>query len=473
VLDGVPALLATALWVALTVVASAHAVLNKRDVRAAIGWVGVIWMAPVAGAAAYAVFGVNRIRRRAQALRLPRGRPRPTEAFPAPALPAEAEHLSHLVALADGVVRRPLVEGNSVELLPGGEAAYPAMLRAIEAAQRSVTFCTYLFDPGEAGQAFVDALVRARWRGLQVRVLVDAVGARYRWPPAHRALRRAGVPAELFLERLAPAWLPFVNLRNHRKILVADGRIGFTGGMNVRDEFLPGPGRPDPFRDLHARLEGPVVAHLQATFAEDWEFTTGERLDGVAFFPALPPAGPVLARGIPDGPDEDFEALRWVLLGALATARTSVRIVTPYFLPEPALVTALDVAAMRGVEVDVVLPERGNLPLVQWAQTAQLWQVIERGCRVWLSPPPFDHSKAMVVDGVWSLLGSANWDPRSLRLNFELDVECWDADLGRRIEALVADRIARARPVALAELAARPFPVRLRDGVARLFSPYL
>jgi cardiolipin synthase len=365
------------------------------------------------------------------------------------------------------------VEGNSVELLPGGEAAYPAMLRAIEAAQRSVTFCTYLFDPGEAGQAFVDALVRARWRGLQVRVLVDAVGARYRWPPAHRALRRAGVPAELFLERLAPAWLPFVNLRNHRKILVADGRIGFTGGMNVRDEFLPGPGRPDPFRDLHARLEGPVVAHLQATFAEDWEFTTGERLDGVAFFPALPPAGPVLARGIPDGPDEDFEALRWVLLGALATARTSVRIVTPYVLPEPALVTALDVAAMRGVEVDVVLPERGNLPLVQWAQTAQLWQVIERGCRVWLSPPPFDHSKAMVVDGVWSLLGSANWDPRSLRLNFELDVECWDADLGRRIEALVADRIARARPVALAELAARPFPVRLRDGVARLFSPYL
>jgi cardiolipin synthase len=473
VLDGVTSLLVTALWLAVTIVASGHAVMNKRDVRAAIGWVGLIWMAPVAGAAAYAIFGVNRIRRRAQALRVPQGRPRAAGTSPPPDLPEAARHLAPLAALGDGVVRRPLVEGNAVELLPGGEAAYPAMLRAIDAAERSVTFCTYIFDPGQAGQAFLDALARARWRGVQVRVLVDAVGARYGWPPAHRTLRKAGVPVALFMERLAPAFLPFVNLRNHRKILVADGRVGFTGGMNVRDDFLPGPGRPEPFRDLQARLQGPVVAHLQATFAEDWAFTTGERLDGVAFFPALPHAGPVTARGIPDGPDEDFENLRWILLGALATARTSVRIVTPYFLPDPALLTALDVAAMRGVEVDVVLPERGNLPIVQWAQTAQLWQVLDRGCRVWLTPPPFDHTKLMVVDGTWSLLGSANWDPRSLRLNFELDVECYDPELGRRVEALATERIARARAVTLAQLQARPAAVKLRDGVARLFSPYL
>jgi cardiolipin synthase len=270
-----------------------------------------------------------------------------------------------------------------------------------------------------------------------------------------------------------PSWLPFFNLRNHRKILVADGRIGFTGGMNVRDDFLAGPDRPDPFLDLQVRLEGPVVSHLQGAFAEDWSFTTGERLDGVAFFPAIPPAGPVVARGITDGPDEDFETIRWMLLGALATARTSVRIVTPYFLPDPALVTALSIAAMRGVEVDIVIPERGNLRLVQWAQTAQLWQVLARGCRIWLTPPPFDHSKMMTVDGAWSLLGSANWDPRSLRLNFELDVECYDPGLGARVEALVSERLARSRPVTLADVDSRPLPVKLRDGVARLFSPYL
>ncbi len=466
---------ATALAVALSLLASGHVVLHKRDVRSALGWVGLIWLAPIVGALAYVLLGVNRIKRRAIALRLPEVRERSADGSVAGAadLARSARHLETLVRLADAIVRRPLVPGNRIELLPGGANAYPAMLSAIDRAERSVTFSTYIFDPGAVGDAFAEALTRARWRGVQVRVLIDAVGARYRWPPMHRRLRRESVPVALFLERIAPLWLPFMNLRNHRKILVVDGKLGFTGGMNVRDDFMPGPDRPAPFQDLQIRVEGPVVGHLQAAFAEDWLFTTKERLDGVAFFPPLPEVGPVLARGVADGPDEDFETIRWLMLGALAAARSSVRIVTPYFLPDSALVTALNVAAMRGVEVDVVLPERGNLPLVQWAQAAQLWQVLDHGCRVWSSPPPFDHSKMMVVDGAWSLLGSANWDPRSLRLNFELDVEAYDADLAARVEELVAQRIDKARRITLSDVDARPLPVKIRDGVARLFSPYL
>jgi cardiolipin synthase len=464
----------TVLSVAVALAASGHAVLHKRDVRAALGWVGFIWVAPVLGAVVYLLFGVNRIRRRAQALRIPAVHARPADGAPAPApvLPPEASHLAPLVSLANGVVRRPLVGGNAVALLPGGDVAYPAMVAAIDAAERSVTFCTYIFDAGRAGDAFVDALARARARGVAVRVLIDAVGVRYRFPPIHRRLRHAGVTTELFLPRFTPVWLPFMNLRNHRKVLVVDGRVGFTGGMNVRDDFLSRDGSA-PYMDLQARIEGPVVAQLQEVFAEDWLFTTREILEGSAFFPALRPAGDVVARGVADGPDEDFEAVRWVLLGALATARERIRIVTPYFVPDAGLVAAIDVAVMRGVQVDVVLPERGNLPIVQWAQTAQLWQVMERGCRVWLSPPPFDHTKLMVVDGVWSLVGSANWDPRSLRLNFELEVECFDADLAARVEALATERIARARRLTLSDVEARSLPVKLRDGFARLFSPYL
>jgi cardiolipin synthase len=448
-------------------------VLHKRDVRAALGWVTFIWLAPVVGAAAYFVLGVNRIRRRAVALRLPDVRARLPEALrpPPPELPPDVEHLRSLVALGDGVVRRPLQAGNAVALLPGGERAYRAMREAIDAAERSVTLCTYIFDPGEAGHAIAAALSRAHARGASVRVLIDAVGVRYGWPPMHRRLRKEGVTTALFLPRLTPGWLPFVNLRNHRKILVVDGRIGFTGGMNIRDDFLPPPGKG--YVDLQARFEGPVVEHLQTAFAEDWRFTTGETLDGDAFFPPLQAAGSVLARGIPDGPDEDFEAVRWILLGALATARDRVRIVTPYFLPDAGLLTALDVAVMRGIQVDIVLPEHGNLPILQWAQTAQLWQVLARGCRVWLSPGPFDHTKLMVMDGVWTLLGSANWDPRSLRLNFELDVECWDPDLAGRAERLVEERIARGRRLQLEDVDSRALFVKLRDGVARLFSPYL
>ncbi|HET7826967.1 MAG TPA: phospholipase D-like domain-containing protein [Anaeromyxobacter sp.] len=462
-----------ALSIVISLLASGHVVLHKRDVRAALGWVGFIWLAPIVGAVAYLVLGVNRIRRRAAALRLPDVRARVPEALrpPPPRLPPGAEHLGSLVALGDGVVRKPLVAGNAVALLPGGERAYAAMRQAIDGAERSVTLSTYIFDPGEAGFAVADALARAHARGVKVRVLIDAVGVRYGWPPMHRRLRKDGVPTALFLPRFSPGWLPFVNLRNHRKILVADGKIGFTGGMNIRDDFLPPPGKG--YMDLQARLDGPVVEHLQSAFAEDWLFTTGEALEGGAFFPRLQAAGPVLARGIPDGPDEDFETVRWILLGALATARERVRIVTPYFIPDAALVTAIDVAVMRGVHVDVVLPERGNLPMIQWAQDAQLWQVLERGCRIWLSPRPFDHTKLMVVDGAWTLLGSANWDPRSLRLNFELDVECWDPDVGSRAEALVEERMARGRRITLADVDARRMTVKLRDGVARLFSPYL
>ncbi len=466
-------LAASVVSVLVALLAWSHVVLHKRDVRAALGWVGLIAFAPIVGAVAYMIFGVNRIRRRAQALRPPDVRPRPEEQPPAPPVPPGAEHLAPLTRLADSVVRRPLVAGNAVSLLPGGALAYPDMLAAIDAAERSIALCTYIFDPGLVGDAFVEALARAHERGVQVRVLLDAVGVRYRWPPMHRLLRRRGLRTALFLPRLSPAWLPFVNLRNHRKILVVDGRVGFTGGMNIRDTFMPSEKRPAPFVDLQARVEGPVVAHLQSAFAEDWLFTTGESLDGSAFFPPAVAAGPVVARGIPDGPDEDFETIRWVLLGALAAARRRIRIVTPYFLPDQALITALNVAAMRGVDVDVVVPEQGNLPIVQWAQNAQLWQVLVHGCRVWATPRPFDHTKAMTVDGAWSLFGSANWDPRSLRLNFELDVEAFDAGVAAAFDALVDERMAAARPVTLRDVDQRPLPLRLRDGVARLFSPYL
>ena len=165
--------------------------------------------------------------------------------------------------------------------------------------------------------------------------------------------------------------------------------------------------------------------------------------------------------------------MRWALHGAIASARRSVRVVTPYFLPDEPLITALNVAALRGVEVDLVLPDRGNLRVVNWAVRGELWKVLHHGCRVWLTPPPFDHSKIMVVDGAWTLLGSANWDPRSLRLNFELGVECYDRDLAAQIDAFVDARIATARRFDAAVFASQGRLARFRDAAARLLSPYL
>jgi cardiolipin synthase len=213
--------------------------------------------------------------------------------------------------------------------------------------------------------------------------------------------------------------------------------------------------------------------HLMQAFTEDWGFTTREVLQGDLWFPRLPQVGPIVARGVTDGPDGDFERARLVFLGALACAQRNVRIVTPYFVPDSGLISAINVAALRGVLVEIVIPERSNLALVQWASTHQLWQILQRGCRVYLSPPPFDHTKIMLVDGGWSLIGSSNWDARSLRLNWEFVVECYDQDFAARLDELVDKRVANARRIRKEDVDARALPFKLRDGIARLAAPYL
>ncbi|MGE5232336.1 MAG: phospholipase D-like domain-containing protein [Deltaproteobacteria bacterium] len=465
--------------IVIALLVSAHIVLHKHDVRAAIGWTGLVWLSPIVGSVLYGLFGINRIRRQAGMLR--RGRA-PADAGTAelalalarhPMLGADAPPSLEAIATAVGrATGLPLTGGNAVDPLVNGDEAYPAMLAAIDAATSRVWLATYIFDRGRAGSQFVDALGRAVARGVAVRVLVDGVGAHYSHPPILRALKARRIRVARFLPPRIPLFQPYFNLRSHRKLLLLDGDVGFCGGMNIRDGYLLAANPPAPTQDVHFRLQGPVVQQLAQAFAFDWAFTTGEALDGGAP-PAPAPGGDVAARGVPDGPDEDYETLSLVLLAAVSQARESVRIATPYFLPDPPLVDALRIAALRGVRVDIVLPERGNLRLVQWAATAQLGQVVKWGCRVYLSRPPFDHSKIFVVDGAWSLIGSANWDPRSLRLNFEYDVECYSETLAARLEALLDAKIAGGRRITRADLDGRPLAVRLRDGVARLAQPYL
>jgi cardiolipin synthase len=243
--------------------------------------------------------------------------------------------------------------------------------------------------------------------------------------------------------------------------------------MNIRHGNVLADHPPNPVQDLHFRIEGPVLAQLQDAFVNDWAFATGEILDGDSWFPELKGNGQVIARVIADGPDADFEKARWTLLAALAEAQESVQVLTPYFLPDSALVTALNLAALRGVRVDILLPAKNNLPFIHWASRAMWWQVLERDCHIWLTPPPFDHSKLMVVDGHWVLLGSANWDARSLRLNFELNVECYSRELAQNLEAVIARKLHVAQEVKIADVDGRTIPGKLRDSAARLFSPFL
>ena len=467
--------------VALTVTAAGHAVLYKRDSRSALAWVGFVWLVPVLGAVLYFLFAINRVRRRASVLRSSferyRAEPGPLHCSPEDLqhhLPKHTGHLQMLARLVDRVVERtPLLPGNSIQPLINGDEAFPAMLEAIRQAKTSVSLLTYIFDRDDAGLEFARALGDAARRGVEVRVLIDAAGTRYSWPSILHSLRQEGVRYARFLPLFRMGRVLAMNLRTHRKILICDGKLGFTGGVNIRVGNCLKAHPASPVQDLHFQVQGPVVRQMQEAFADDWLFSTGESLPGEKWFPNLEPAGQVFARGVIDGPDEDFEKLRWTLLGALSIARYSVQIVTPYFVPDRAIIAALTIAAMRGVKLDILLPSRNNLPFVHWASRAMWWQVLEHGCRIWLTPPPFDHSKIMLVDGCWACVGSANWDSRSLRLNFEFNLECYDLPLAERLAEIIAAKQAQAHQVTQAEVDGRPWLVRLGDGIARLASPYL
>jgi cardiolipin synthase A/B len=352
--------------------ASVHALLNKRDSRAAVLWLGFIWLMPLLGPILYLSLGVNRISRHAKSLGVRTG------SAVAVRLPAgedeeekqQAAHLQLLARAVERVTRRPLTGGNSIQPLLNGDEAFPAMLQAIETARSTLSLSTYIFDYDPSGRQFAAALVRAVNRGVAVRVLIDDTGARYSWPTIVRELKRGRVPVARFLPAF-PLWhLTTLNLRNHRKVLVADGTVGFTGGINIRHGNVLGERPRHPVQDLHFRLEGPVVTQLQEVFANDWFFCRGETLGGAGWFPEPAEPGNVVARLITDGPDADLDKLRWMLLAALAEAQRTVRIVTPYFLPDTALVAMLNLAALRGVRGDIILPERNNLPFVHWASRA-------------------------------------------------------------------------------------------------------
>ena len=470
-------LLIAALDFVVVCLAVGHVVLNKRDVRAAIGWSGVIFLAPFVGSALYFMFGINRIKRKARRLLgkvvEPSNEPDGLSYDSHLKLGPFEEQFAPLALLGDKVIGRPLHAGNHIELFATTDRCVEAMLAAIERATESISLCTYIFDCDPVGKRFVAALQAACERGVEVRVIVDGVGLRYSWPSIKRWLAAAKIPHATFLPNLIPWRLHYSNMRCHRKIMVLDGRVGFTGGMNIREGLYRNVSPPRPLVDSHFYLEGPIVADLQETFAEDWEFCTSEVLTGKKWFPETPPQGTAMARGIAAGPDLDADMIRLTIAGGIHAARRSVHVVTPYFLPDASLIEALNVADLRGVDVNIVLPRVNNLALVQWASTAQLWQLLSRGVQIWTTPPPFDHSKLMVVDEAWSMFGSANWDPRSLRLNFEFNVECYSIEVAKATTELIRQKIASAQPLTLTDVDSRPLPIKLRDGLARLATPYL
>ncbi len=445
--------------------ASLHALLFKRRPQSAFAWIAVCLTLPLLGALLYYLFGINRVQTRARKLLTRHPEPDcPTEYVGTP-----PPQLQPLARLGSGVSGWPLTAGNRVELLHDAAAIFDAMIAAIERARECVYFSTYIFDGGPLGRRFAAALSAAAERGADVRVLLDGVGEWYSWNRASPLLRGTRVRLARFLPpRLVPPAFS-INLRNHRKILLVDGVEAFTGGINVRDRYLDA----GDLRivDLHFRLSGPVLAQFETVFLRDWQFATGDPSGAARRVPQ--PTGAALCRAVPDGPSAALDRLMVLLTGAIASARRRVAIMTPYFLPPRELISPLQAAALAGIDVAGILPERNNLPYVHRATRHMLWELLERGVQVYYQPPPFVHSKLFYVDDHYAQIGSANFDSRSLRLNFEMNVEVYDRDAVTALATHFEAARAQSRRVTLAEVDGRPLLTRTIDGAAWLFSPYL
>ena len=462
----------------LSLTTAGHALLYKRDSRSALVWTSLNLTLPIVGPFLYWCLGINRISRRARSWHASGRRVSGTSIYPLNdtpqnciLLPAAASHLHDLRVLGDRVVTTPLRDGNQIDILENGDNAYPAMLASIRLAKESINLTSYIFDADGIGTDFVEQLIEAAGRGVAVRIIIDALGEKYSKISPVKAFRGSCVMLERYLPLRQGA---YINLRNHRKLLIVDGREAFTGGMNISGKHLLATTDMDQvLLDIHFSVRGPVVADLQRSFLEDWFFVTGERLDAPFFFPPIYLQGSAVMRCISDGPDKEFRKLEQLIMGALSCAKHTVCIMTPYFIPDRSMISALITASLRGVDVRILLPGTNNIPFVQWASQSLLWELVACGIKVYYQPPPFVHSKIMLIDDVWTLIGSANMDTRSLRLNFELNLTVFDSAFAHKVISHFERASILAHQVSLEKLENRSLLIKLRDSFCHLFAPYL
>ena len=454
-------------WAVNVVGLAGWIVLQKREPAATLSWVFGLAAIPVLGVAIYIVFGPQRIKRH----RLRRARSRVSLARDQ----VEAAGAPELATLAQATSGLPSSTCTDVRLLVDGGATYDALLEAIAGAASHVHLEYYIYAADHSGTALRDALAERARAGVAVRLLLDAVGS-------------AGIPGGFFDPLLQAggelAWFhpmqfgriwqrTWVNLRSHRKIVVVDGRVGFTGGINITDEQNERV-RADAYRDLHVRVEGDAVRGLQVLFVEDWAYATGQRDFISSVVQAMPPRqpGPIVAQVLGSGPDSPWESIHRLNVGAIHAASRRVWLATPYFVPGEAAMMALTSAALGGLDVRVLVPRESDSKLVTWAARSYFDELLAAGVRIYEYGPRMLHTKAMLVDDDMAIVGSANFDSRSFRLNFEVSMVFRDAGVAGELERQLTGEFAYAPRVR----ADRPTPlwsVRLPEALARLLSPLL
>ncbi len=461
-----------ALWIGYVISLSIVIVLQKRPPISSLSWILSLAFLPYVGFLIYFIFGPQRLKRQ----RLRRMRLRAS-------LNAVAEishlknqlngdvpvHAAQQIRLGHATTDFPVSTCHELNLLVDGAQTYETIFSAIRAAKHHVHLEYYIYEPDKIGTALRDVLIEKARAGVQVRLLVDALGAGKLGTKFLAPLREAGAEIAFFHPtrlRMRPVW----NMRTHRKIVVCDGRVGFTGGINITDTEDERT-KPDAYHDTHLHLEGPAVRWLQMIFIEDWLYSTGQTLGGAELVPELM-SGQYAVQIIPSGPDSEWEAIHRTYIAAIERARSRVWLTTPYFVPGEAALLALTSAALRGVDVKLLVPRKGDSAFVTAAARSYYDELLRAGVHVFEFTTRMLHSKTLVVDDDFALIGTANFDNRSFRLNFEVCATAYGAHLNGQLAKQFQRDLASSQ-IVRAKGARAPFRERLFDAVARLASPLL
>jgi cardiolipin synthase len=481
--------LGSVLHVGAVLMVTGHALRRRRSPSATVLWIAVAWSFPAFGALLYLAFGVDRVpdkgllkhtvnqsllHERALAGPLAYGQMLQEQAVEV----SDPGILQDFNRALDTVIPdHPLLGGNRVDVLVTGDEAFPQVFDAIENAKHHIHIMSFIINNDSHGRRLMKLLVRKAKDGVQVRLMYDRFGSTHGvLSGLFRRARKVPGFKVVGWTQANPLKRQFqINLRNHRKIMVVDGTVAFTGGMNLTSLNIDRPGRP-AVRDYHFKVTGPVVHELQYAFIRDWYFMTREpprELLTPHFFPELEPVGEEQVRMLNSGPCSEMELIADAFFTAVTSAKKQVLVVTPYFAPNQDLVRALRTAGMRGLDVRLLVPKKNNHFYAGWAGRALYSELLEAGVRVFERRPPFLHGKAMVVDGELVLVGSANMDVRSLRLNYETNLAVCGAAFADRMKAVVLDELRAADEILLEDWVQRPWRHRLAENFCSLMTPVL
>lgn len=367
----------------------------------------------------------------------------------------------------------PMAEGNRVEVLKNGVRIFPSMLDAIRRAKKTINVEFYIYWDGEVGRTFAQALAERARAGVTVNVILDAVGSAPMSQDLIDFMQRNGINVEWY-HPLRWYTLSRVNHRTHRKLLVIDGEIGFSGGVGIADVWQGDADAKDHWRETVVRIEGPVVTQMQFAFMDNWVKSRGELLTGLDYFPKLAPRGDCLTQVLKSSPSEGSSAVKLMFIVSIVSAQKSIYINSAYFVPDTDTIRALEGAVRRGVDVRVIVPgEYTDVPIVRQAGRLFYATLMKRGIRIFEYLPTMMHAKTMVVDGVWTTIGSSNFDDRSFRLNDEVNVNVFDTGIAAQMETMFFEDLARSEEITPRRWLRRSWMDRVKERVAGWFKPQL